>query len=102
MERRTPTGFEEEHAEGAAAYATKQAMLYTDLANEFETLWAPVRNLEVVEGEEIVAAQSDAEDDDDEDDANDGVEGEDGGEDELNVDDEEEGSVGGVTDGEEE
>jgi hypothetical protein len=72
-------------------------MLYTDLANEFETLWAPVRNLEVVEGEEIVAAQSDAEDD-----ANGGVEGEDGGEDELNVDDEEEGSVGGVTDGEEE
>ncbi|KAJ7808072.1 hypothetical protein B0H14DRAFT_2380861, partial [Mycena olivaceomarginata] len=54
--RRTPTGFKGAHAEGAAAYAMRQAELYSNLAEQFETLWAPVRDLEVVEGEEIVQA----------------------------------------------
>ncbi|KAJ7787463.1 hypothetical protein B0H14DRAFT_2399395, partial [Mycena olivaceomarginata] len=53
---RTPTGFKGAHAEGAAAYAMRQAELYSDLAEQFKTLWTPVRDLEVVEGEEIVQA----------------------------------------------
>jgi hypothetical protein len=51
-----PTGFKGAHAEGAAAYAMRQAELYSDLAEQFETLWAPIRDLEVMEGEEIVKA----------------------------------------------
>jgi hypothetical protein len=100
MERRSPTGFEDAHAEGAAAYATRQATLYEDLAAEFERMWADLRDLEVVQGEEIVAVQSDVDEDgaDDDEDADDGVEGEDGSEDEQIGDNEEEGSVGGALD----
>jgi hypothetical protein len=104
MELRTPTGFEDEHAEGATAYATKQSMLYTDLAAEFETMWAPVRDLEEVDGEEIMAAEREADEDDGEadNDGDDGVDGEDGGEEDVEGEEEEEGSLGGLTDGGEE
>ncbi|KAJ7814307.1 hypothetical protein B0H13DRAFT_2242773 [Mycena leptocephala] len=103
MDQRTPTGFEDTHAEGAAAYATRQATLYEDLAAEFERMWAGLRDLEVVEGQEIVAVESDVEEDGgDDDEDNDGVEGEDVGEDKQAVDDEEEGSVGRASEGEDE
>ncbi|KAF8145474.1 hypothetical protein K438DRAFT_1429639, partial [Mycena galopus ATCC 62051] len=38
-DRRHPHSFEDEHAEGAAAYATRQAVLYNSLASSVETLW---------------------------------------------------------------
>ncbi|KAJ7720607.1 hypothetical protein B0H14DRAFT_3098532 [Mycena olivaceomarginata] len=115
--RRTLTGFEGVHAEGAAAYAMRQAELYSDLAEQFETLWAPVRDLEALEGEEIIRAAAadqppDSEDEDElagpdngaeasaegpvagAEDVDDGVNEE---EEEQN-EEEEEGSVGGLED----
>ncbi|KAJ7820775.1 hypothetical protein B0H14DRAFT_2304567, partial [Mycena olivaceomarginata] len=41
-ERRQPPGFEGEHAEGASAYAMRQAGLHNNLAAYFEARWAPV------------------------------------------------------------
>ncbi|KAJ6514372.1 hypothetical protein C8R47DRAFT_1206735 [Mycena vitilis] len=111
MAQRSPTGFEDAQLEGAAAYATKQATLYTDLADEFERLWAPVRHLEVVDGEEAArrqAAEGIDDEDEDEDgnidnnDDNDGVDGEGGPEDDADADEEEEGSVGWLSGEEEE
>jgi hypothetical protein len=93
----------------------RQAELYSDLAEQFETLWAPVRDLEVLEGEEIVRAAAadqppDSEDEDElaglddgaeasadpvagVDDVDDGV-----NEEEEQNEEEEEGSVGGLED----
>jgi hypothetical protein len=107
MEHRYPEGFEDEHAEGAAAYATRQATLHTDIATAFETLWAPLRDLEVVEElEPALATPNPASDDDidehDVDDGNDGIHGEDGGEEDQNAEEEEEGSTGEVSGEEEE
>lgn len=114
MEHRYPEGFEDEHAEGVAAYATRQATLHTDIATAFERLWAPLCDLEVVEELEPAratpnparATPNPASDDDidehDVDDGNDGIDGEDGGEEEQNTEEEEEGSTGEVSGEEEE
>jgi hypothetical protein len=107
MEHRYPEGFEDEHAEGAAAYATRQATLHTDIATAFETLWALLRDLEVVkELEPALATPNPASDNDidehDVDDGNDGIHGEDGGEEDQNAEEEEEGSMGEVSGEEEE
>ncbi|KAJ6480697.1 hypothetical protein C8R47DRAFT_1218545 [Mycena vitilis] len=59
MERCFPTGFEDEHREGANAYATRQATLFTKLADHFEKMWAPIKDLEVVA--EVEAARAAAE-----------------------------------------
>ncbi|KAJ6511876.1 hypothetical protein C8R47DRAFT_1173309 [Mycena vitilis] len=68
MERCFPTGFEDEHKEGANAYATKQATLFTNLAAEFEKMWAPVKDLEVVEEVEAARAAAEAVESDSDDD----------------------------------
>ncbi|KAJ7824741.1 hypothetical protein B0H14DRAFT_3088701 [Mycena olivaceomarginata] len=108
LERRTPPGFEGPEAEGAAAYATRQAAMYSELAAAFEEMWAPVCDLEVVESEEAVRVEREVEESEDEDellgpaeatavaeaDVDDGVDAE-GEVDEQNADEEEEGSVGG-------
>jgi hypothetical protein len=105
-DRRSPLGFEEERAEGAAAYATRQATLYNSLASSFETLWAPVRYLEVVDEADPVraalAVESDHDPDEaDEEDGNDGMDGEEGGEEEQPIGEDEEGSTGELSQGEE-
>ncbi|KAJ7671039.1 hypothetical protein B0H17DRAFT_1209190 [Mycena rosella] len=84
-EDRAPEGFKDSHAEGAAAYATRQADLHERIADKFETLWeaeAPEYDNEQDTREE------EEEGNDEEGDENDGEE-------------EEEGSVGILSDGEE-
>ncbi|KAJ7683625.1 hypothetical protein B0H14DRAFT_3535080 [Mycena olivaceomarginata] len=100
MECHQPPGFEGEHAEGASAYATRQAGLYNNLAASFEALWAPVQRLEVVEDVRPVHPARDADSDDerDEDDGNDGINAE---EEDLEVEDEQEGSTGQLSEQEE-
>jgi hypothetical protein len=115
LEHRAPTGFEGRHTEGAAAYATRQAAIYNDLADVFDKLWAPLLGLEDVDEEillwvskRVAGTESDEEEEDgvldeeeaDEDDGNDGVDAEEGGEEEQNGDEEEEGSAGGDSGGE--
>ncbi|KAJ7805513.1 hypothetical protein B0H14DRAFT_2382757, partial [Mycena olivaceomarginata] len=115
LEHRAPTGFEGRHAEGAAAYATRQAAIYNDLADAFDKLWAPLLGLEDVDEEillrvskRVAGTESDEEEKDevideeeaDKDDGNDGVDTEEGREEEQNGDEEEEGSAGGDLGGE--
>ncbi|KAJ7810017.1 hypothetical protein B0H14DRAFT_3090851 [Mycena olivaceomarginata] len=115
LEHRAPTGFEGRHTEGAAAYATRQAAIYNDLADAFDKLWVPLLGLEDVDEEillrvskRVAGTESDEEEEDgvmdeeeaDEDDGNDGVDTEEGGEEEQNGDEEEEGSAGGDSGGE--
>jgi hypothetical protein len=105
-DQRYPLGFEDEHAEGAAAYVTRQATLFDGLASSFETLWAPVRDLEVVDKAEPAHAAPAVESDHDPDEAddadgNDGIDGEEGGEEEQLIGDDKEGSTGKVSQGEE-
>ncbi|KAF8214216.1 hypothetical protein K438DRAFT_1956307 [Mycena galopus ATCC 62051] len=107
MARRYPLGLEDEHAEGAAAYATHQAALFTSLASSFESLWSPVRNRETVDEVARTSGTGDGEsdhdeDEADEDDGNDGVDAEDDGAEDGFGDDEEEGSMGEVSQGKEE
>ncbi|KAJ7869746.1 hypothetical protein B0H14DRAFT_2571682 [Mycena olivaceomarginata] len=117
LEHWAPTGFEGRHAEGAAAYATRQAAIYNDPADVFDKLWAPLLGLEDVDEEillrvskRVAGRESDEEEEDgvldeeeaDEDDGNDGVDAEEGGEEEQNGDEEDEGSAGGDSGGEDE
>ncbi|KAF8182182.1 hypothetical protein K438DRAFT_1600936, partial [Mycena galopus ATCC 62051] len=107
--RRTPISLHhrDEHAEGAAAYATRQVALFTSLASSFESLWSPVQNRETVDEVARTGGTGDGEsdhdeDEADEDDGNDGVDAEDDGAEDGFGDDEEEGSMGEVSQGEEE
>ncbi|KAJ7792510.1 hypothetical protein B0H14DRAFT_3499173 [Mycena olivaceomarginata] len=86
LERRTPPGFEGPEAEGAAAYATRQAAMYSELAAAFEEMWAPVEESEDEDellgpAEATAVAEADVDD---------GVDAE-GEVDEQNADEEEEG-----------
>ncbi|KAJ7174318.1 hypothetical protein C8R46DRAFT_1214529 [Mycena filopes] len=49
-DRREVAEFAGLHAEGARAYAARQAALMERIAERFETMWAGLRELEVVEG----------------------------------------------------
>ncbi|KAJ7693184.1 hypothetical protein B0H17DRAFT_933273, partial [Mycena rosella] len=104
-ERLAPAGFDEERAEGAAAYATRQAELYTKLAARFELMWAGLQDLEAVpdEGEEEEQVELDEDEMDKDGDNGDDGEGGDENKNEVNKENEEnEGSVGGGSDGEDE
>ncbi|KAJ7096584.1 hypothetical protein B0H15DRAFT_773847, partial [Mycena belliarum] len=102
--RHTPKGYDDAHAEGAAAYATRQADLYEKIANHFEAMWAGLADLETVEGmeEDLNDDCADKEDDDEDpngnNEINEGVD-EDGVDDADGIDGD--GSMGG-SDGEEE
>jgi hypothetical protein len=100
MEHCQPPGFEGKHAEGASAYATRQARLYNSLAVSFKVLWAPVWRLEVVEDPRLIhpARDPDSDDERDEDDGNDGIDAEEG---DQEVEDEQEGSTGQLSEQEE-
>jgi cobalamin biosynthesis protein CobT len=100
-ERADPDGLTGAHAEGAHAYAARQAHLLRALAAHFETMWAGLAELEEVPGEETQRAEDLAQSGDDEneneDEEDDGV-GDEEGEDMMEGD--EEGSVGGEDDAE--
>ncbi|KAJ7849143.1 hypothetical protein B0H14DRAFT_3670007 [Mycena olivaceomarginata] len=105
LERWAPTGFEGHHAEGATAYATSQAVLYNDLVDSFEKLWAPLMGLEDVDDAVLLRLNKKRRTNwiqrrPNEEDGNDGVDGEEGREEEQNGEEEEEGSAGGESDGE--
>jgi hypothetical protein len=91
-DRCSPEGFEGKHAEGVAAYAHRQAALYSKLADHFEEMWAGMQDLEEVAVEPEASEDGDEEERDD-DDADDGVDAE--GPEEGAEEEEEEGSVGG-------
>ncbi|KAJ7817572.1 hypothetical protein B0H13DRAFT_2379555 [Mycena leptocephala] len=90
--------FEGFHAEGASAYASRQAALFRKIADSFENLWVGLADLEEVEGEND-EAHVDEEEEDDVDDSGDWVAAESEGEGDLEG--EEEGSLG-EEDGEDE
>jgi hypothetical protein len=97
-DRRAPKGFSGAHAEGARAYAARQASLMRNLAEHFENMWDGLADLEEIPGEaerraeelaEELAAGGGDDDDEEDDDETGAAEGED------MMEGDEEGSVGG-------
>jgi hypothetical protein len=98
-ERSRVEEFEGYHAEGASAYALRQAALFRGISAHFVELWAGLRNLETVEGAEN-ATDAEARDEEDDNDDN-GADWAAESEGEADLEGEDEGSLGEEDDEEE-
>ncbi|KAJ7824915.1 hypothetical protein B0H13DRAFT_2241284 [Mycena leptocephala] len=98
-ERSRVEEFEGYHAEGASAYALRQAALFRGISAHFVELWVGLRNLETVEGaENATDAEARDEEDDDEDNGADWAAESEG---EADLEGEDKGSLGEEDDEEE-